>query len=90
MIDLEEYGDASINLVSGNVQYSFTPDLFISNLIQYDDLSDSIAINSRLQWEYKPGSKVFFVINQGYVNEMTGLVLRDFELVAKIGALFRF
>ena len=90
LIDLEEYGDASINLVSGNVQYSFTPDLFISNLIQYDDLSDSIAINSRLQWEYKPGSKVFFVINQGYVNEMTGLVLRDFELVAKIGALFRF
>ena len=90
LIDLEEHGDATINLVSGTVQYSFTPDLFISNLIQYDDLSDSIAVNSRLQWEYRPGSKLFFVVNQGYVDEMTGLALQNFELVAKVGALFRF
>ena len=90
LIDLEEHGDATINLVSGTVQYSFTPDLMISNLIQYDDLSDSIAVNSRLQWEYRPGSKLFFVVNQGYVDEMTGLALQNFELVAKVGALFRF
>ena len=90
LIDLEEHGDATINLVSGTVKYSFTPDLFVSNLIQYDDLSDSIAVNSRLQWEYRPGSKMFFVVNQGYVDEMTGLALQNFEVVAKVGALFRF
>jgi hypothetical protein len=30
------------------------------------------------------------VVNQGYVDEQTGLVMKDFEVVAKVGALFRF
>jgi hypothetical protein len=30
------------------------------------------------------------VVNQGYVDETTGLVMKDFEIVAKVGALFRF
>ncbi len=60
------------------------------NLAQYDNVSESISINSRLQWEYKPGAKMFLVVNQGYVDEMTGFVMKDFEVVAKIGALFRF
>ena len=42
------------------------------------------------QWEYKPGAKMFFVVNQGYVDEMTGFVIRDLEVVAKVGGLFRF
>ena len=49
-----------------------------------------MGVNSRLQWEYKPGAKMFFVVNQGYVDEMTGFIIKDLELVAKIGALFRF
>ena len=76
--------------MSGMVQYSFTPDLVLSSLLQYDDISNSMGVNSRLQWEYKPGAKMFFVVNQGYLDEVTGLVMKDFEVVAKIGALFRF
>jgi hypothetical protein len=33
---------------------------------------------------------MFFVINQGYVDEITGFVIRDIEVVAKVGGLFRF
>ena len=90
LIDWDQFEDSSIHVMSGMVQYSFTPDLVLSSLIQYDDISDSIGVNSRLQWEYKPGAKMFFVINQGYVDEMTGFVIKDLELVAKVGALFRF
>ncbi|HJN82903.1 MAG: DUF5916 domain-containing protein [Verrucomicrobiota bacterium] len=90
LIDWEQFEDSTINVISGMVQYSFTPDLVLSNLIQYDDISNSMGVNSRLQWEYKPGAKMFFVVNQGYVDEMTGFVIKDFEVVAKIGALFRF
>ena len=54
------------------------------------DRSHSIGLNSRLQWEYKPGAKMFLVLNQGYVDGMTGFVISDLEVVAKIGALFRF
>ncbi len=90
LIDWEQFKDSTINLVSGRIQYSFTPDLTLFNLIQYDDISNSIGVNSRLQWEYKPGAKMFFVVNQGYVDEMTGFVIRDLEVVAKLGGLFRF
>ncbi len=90
LIDWEQFEDSTINVISGTLQYSFTPDLVISNLIQYDDISNSMGVNSRFQWEYKPGAKMFFVLNQGYVDEITGFVIKDLELVAKIGALFRF
>jgi len=90
LIDWEQFKDSTINLISGRIQYSFTPDLTLFNLIQYDDISNSIGVNSRLQWEYKPGAKMFFVVNQGYVDEMTGFVIRDLEVVAKVGGLFRF
>ena len=90
LIDGEQFEDSTINLISGRVQYSFTPDLTLFNLIQYDDISNSIGVNSRLQWEYKPGAKMFFVVNQGYVDETTGFVIRDLEVVAKVGGLFRF
>jgi len=90
LIDWEQFKDSTINLISGRIQYSFTPDLTLFNLIQYDDISNSIGVNSRLQWEYKPGAKMFFVVNQGYVDEITGFVIRDLEVVAKVGGLFRF
>ncbi len=90
LIDWEHFDDSVINLVSGRFQYSFTPDLTLYNLVQYDDISHSIGLNSRLQWEYKPGAKMFLVLNQGYVDGMTGFVISDLEVVAKIGALFRF
>jgi hypothetical protein len=90
LIDWEQFKDSTINLISGRIQYSFTPDLTLFNLIQYDDISNSIGVNSRLQWEYKPGAKIFFVLNQGYIDEMTGFVIRDLEVVAKVGGMFRF
>ncbi len=90
LIDWDALDASTIRLVTGSLRYSFTPDLVWFNLAQYDNISESIGINSRLQWEYKPGAKMFFVINQGYIDEMTGLVMKDFEIVAKVGALFRF
>jgi len=89
-IDWDQFEDSEIEMISGTLKYSFTPDLIFSNLLQYDNVSESLGVNSRLQWEYKPGAKIFFVVNQGYVDERTGLVMKDLEVVAKVGALFRF
>ena len=90
MIDWDAYDDSTIRLISGTLRYSFNPDLVWFNLAQYDNISKSLGVNSRLQWEYKPGAKMFLVLNQGYLDERTGLALQNFELVAKVGALFRF
>lgn len=89
-IDWDLLEDSKIDMLSGNVKYSFTPEMSVSNLVQYDNVSESLGVNSRFQWEYRPGSKFFVVVNQGYVDEKTGLIMRDFEFVTKVGALFRF
>ena len=67
-----------------------TPDFIFSNMLQYDNITESLGVNSRLQLEYKPGAKMFLVVNQGYLDERTGLVMKEFEVVTKVGALFRF
>jgi len=70
--------------------WKFTPDLTWSHLFQYDSISNSIGIQSLLQWEYQPGSKLFAVINQSYLDERTGFKLQDQEFALKIGANIRF
>jgi hypothetical protein len=52
---------------------SFSPDLQLSLLAQYDNLSDSLGVNFRLKWIMQPGNEVFFVINQGYDTDRAGL-----------------
>ena len=59
-------------------------------MLQYDNITESLGVNSRLQLEYKPGAKMFLVVNQGYLDERTGLVMKEFEVVTKIGAFLVF
>tara|TARA_B100000902_G_scaffold243233_1_gene230303 strand:+ start:2808 stop:5057 length:2250 start_codon:yes stop_codon:yes gene_type:complete len=90
LIELESSEDLDITISRLEFNYNFTPDLILSNMLQYDNISESLGVNSRFQWEYKPGAKMFLVVNQGYLDERTGLVMKEFEVVTKIGALFRF
>jgi len=75
---------------AGKPTINLNPDLFISNLIQYDNASDSLGVNSRLQWEYKPGAKFFFVVNQGYEVEGSRFSPQGYGTALKLGTLFRF
>ena len=77
-------------VATGKATMNFSPDLFISNLIQYDNASDSVGINSRLQWEYRPGAKFFLVVNQSYLDQKTGLSLQGYGTALKLGTMFRF
>ena len=65
-----------LNVVSGTSRINFNPDLSINNLLQFDNFSKSLGVNSRLQWEYKPGARFYFVVNQTYLDERTGLTLQ--------------
>ncbi|MBM3878387.1 MAG: hypothetical protein FJ387_01505 [Verrucomicrobia bacterium] len=66
------------------------PDLTWSHLVQYDSVSGSIGFNSRLRWEYRPGQRVYLVLNQSYRPESTGLRLAGNEVVLKVLTTFRF
>ena len=59
-------------------------------LVQYDSLSESVGYNSRLIWEYWPGSKLYAVVNQNYMAEDLSLRLGQTEATLKVGTIFRF
>ena len=83
-------GDFDVKLASLEAHINFTPDFSWSNLVQYDNVSDSMGINSRLIWEYRPGQRVFLVLNQSYLDERTGVVRKQMDTTLKFSSIFRF
>lgn len=82
--------DIDSQLVSAWVVWRFSPRMRWSNLIQYDTLSDTIGLNSRFSWEFRPGKNLNLVLSQLYWDEKTDTQLIDSELVAKAQLQFRF
>jgi hypothetical protein len=56
-------GDFMTRLISLNTQYAFTSNLYWVSLFQYDNVSEILGINTRLQWIPKAGQEGFIVIN---------------------------
>lgn len=90
-------GSFNTNLVRSRVVVQFSPSLIWQNLIQYDDVSDSVGLNSRLRWIVSPGNEAFFVFNR-LIDTAGGMIDpqidRDTETrteaVAKLVWTFRF
>ncbi len=61
-----EAGDFNVNLVQAKVDLLFDPFISWSNFIQWDDVSDSLGLNSRLRYIIEPGREFFLVLNQGW------------------------
>src|SRR5262249_8992170 len=55
-IDLPE-GSFTARLLRTRVDYSFSPRMFVSGLLQYNSSDTSFSSNLRLRWEYRPGSE---------------------------------
>jgi hypothetical protein len=56
-------GDFTTRLSSVNSQVAFSPNLYWISLIQYDNVSEEIGINTRLQWVPRAGQEAFIVLN---------------------------
>ena len=92
-IDLPE-GSFRTELARLRLNYSFTPRMFFSGLVQYNSSGDSLSTNLRLRWEYTPGSELFVV----YTNDRDTdpllpnrfAELRNRGFVVKVTRLFRF
>ena len=59
-------GDFQVRSASAKITYTFTPDLQLGLLGQYDNISESLGVNFRVKWTPRPGNDIYFVINQGY------------------------
>ena len=78
--------------MSTGLDWVFSPRLSWTNLIQYDNVSEIMGVNLRLNWIPEAGREFFFVINHN---------LEDFDrdnrfrsqtadVVAKMSYTFRF
>ena len=87
-------GSFRTDLVVSRVNYTFTPRMFFSGLIQYSSSTDTITSNLRLRWEYSPGSELFVVYTED--RDTDPLLpdrfseLRNRGLVVKVNRVFRF
>jgi len=59
-------GAFQVRTGSARVSFTFNPDLQVTLLGQYDNISESLGVNFRIKWTPKPGNDFYFVLNQGY------------------------
>lgn len=60
-------GDFSTTLVSTRLEAAVSRRLFAYALVQWDDVSNQLQSNIRVDWIHTPGSDLFVVIDTGYL-----------------------
>lgn len=67
----EPYFNDNLMLISPRIDISLTKKLFVTSFVQFNDQANTMAINGRIQYRFKPMSDIFFVYNQN-INNDTG------------------
>ena len=71
-IELEEpWGNNGFWLLGVKSNFTFTRNIFFSNLYQYNEQQKLWNFNSRFQWRYKPASDIFLVFNSSDTRMLT-------------------
>ena len=89
-VDLPE-GRFTTKLITARTTYTVTPSMFVSALAQYNSSQDSLGVNLRFRWEYRPGSELFVVFNEQRNTLVPGYPeLETRAFVVKVNRLFSF
>ncbi len=86
-------GSFIARIYSSRVDYAASPFLSVSSLIQFDNRSENLGLQSRVRWTIEPGNDVFFIFGQGWVQDIErGYDFRrqDSRLAMKFQYTFRF
>jgi hypothetical protein len=83
-------GDFVKRLVRLKLNVSFTTDISWLNTVQYDNVTDTTALNSRFRWELTPGREFYFVVNQGWISSPDRFAPTALQLTAKLLWTFRY
>jgi hypothetical protein len=76
---------------SARADANFTPNVSWQELVQYDNESRLLGVQSRFRWIVKPGNDVFLVINRGWVKAFDDSFEPTFDRAsAKLQYTFRF
>ena len=66
-------------LFSARLSYNRSPDVTLSNLVQYDSESRILGFQSRFRWILRPGRDLFLVISRGWFRRFDGQYLPSFD-----------
>lgn len=86
-------GDFVTRLIRLNARYAFSVEWSWVNLLQYDNRSGSLGLNSRLRWNPRAGENLYLVINYNFdssIGAFRELNPIDSEIVVKYSRNFRF
>lgn len=87
-------GAFTTSLSRVRVNYSVTPRMFFSGLLQHNSSGNTFSTNIRLRWEYSPGSELFVVYTEDRDTDSflpdRRTELRNRGFVVKMNRLFRF
>jgi len=89
LIDLP-VGEANQTVFRLRADYAFTPRMFASTLMQYNETSSTFSSNLRFRWEYRPGSEFFAVWTDERDTGIGGTGLRNRAFTLKLTRLLRF
>ena len=86
------YGNFRNTLYSLRADIAFTATWYWENFAQYDNVSDSLAVNSIMRWVPVAGREFLLVFNRDFIDpdESRSFVSRSTHLTAKLGYTFRF
>ena len=59
-------GDFTTSIYSALLNVSFTPEIRLNTLMQYNDAAELVGLNMRFNWEYRPGADLFVVYNENW------------------------
>jgi hypothetical protein len=76
-------GDFTQVLVGNRVRLNFSPNLSLASYVQYDNVSDSVGMNSRLRWTFRPEADLFVVYNHNVRSLVDRWQLDSNQLVVK-------
>jgi hypothetical protein len=82
-------GDFNQTLVGTRVRVNFSSDLSVASYVQYDTVSDSVGVNTRLRWTFKPEADLFVVYNHNVRSLVDRWQLESNQLVMKVQYAWR-
>ncbi len=82
-------GDFIVHVARLRCTVLTSPRVSWANLVQWDDVSEQIGLNSRLWWILSPGCQAFAVLEQGWLRNGPEFEPTQTDLALKFGYTFR-
>jgi hypothetical protein len=83
-------GDFTETVVGTRARINLSPDLNLASYVQYDTTTESIGVNTRLRWTFKPVGDLFVVYNHNVRDTLDRWQLESNQLLVKLQYAFRY